>query len=39
LREIGIPVFPTYERAATALAKVSAHYRFREAAALSAAVD
>ncbi|MDP6605067.1 MAG: CoA-binding protein [Dehalococcoidia bacterium] len=32
LRAIGIPAFPTYERAAAALAKVSAYYRFREAA-------
>jgi len=32
LREVGIPAFPTYERAAAALAKVSAYYRFRDAA-------
>ena len=31
LREIGIPMFSTYERAATVLAKVSAYYRFCEA--------
>ena len=37
LREIGIPSFPTYERAATAIAKVSAYYRFREAAGAPAA--
>src|SRR5690606_34285860 len=30
LREAGIPAFPTYERCASALAKVRTYYRFRE---------
>jgi acyl-CoA synthetase (NDP forming) len=30
LREIGIPGYPTYERAAAVIAKVSAYYRFRQ---------
>jgi acyl-CoA synthetase (NDP forming) len=32
LRAIGVPSFPTYERAATAIARVSAYYRFLEVA-------
>ena len=36
LSEMGVPAFPTYERAAAALARVSAYYRFREAAGVPA---